>query len=80
MPNCQTNKRTKRDTIGNDSSEDEGQPATIQVYSGLYVNENAEILDNDQDSVFAEKVSTMFKIYQLNLLYETEISRFFSES
>lgn len=52
-----TNKRIKRDaTTGNDSSEDEGQPATIQVYSGLYVNENAEILDNDRDSVFAEKV------------------------
>lgn len=56
VPNCMKNKRTKRDTPANDSTEDEGQPATIQVYSGLYVNENAEVLDNDQDSVFAEKV------------------------
>lgn len=46
-------KRPKRDT----NSFDDGQPATIEVYSGLYVNENAEIVEGGDDSVFAEKVS-----------------------
>lgn len=52
-PNCAPN-RSKRDT---EDTNDEGHPATIEVYSGLYVNENAEVIDSDDDSVFAEKVS-----------------------
>lgn len=50
-------KRTKRET----DTEEDGLPATIEVFSGLYVNENAEVLDDDFDSVFKEKV-----IYQDN--------------
>lgn len=50
-PNC-AQSRSKRDT---EETNDEGHPATIEVYSGLYVNENAEVIDNDDDSVFAEK-------------------------
>lgn len=57
-PNCDP-KRPKRDVDDND----DGHPATIEVYSGLYVNENAEVIDGD-DSVFAEKV-TLDKHYQL---------------
>nr|XP_040222245.2 cuticlin-3 [Anopheles coluzzii]XP_040222246.2 cuticlin-3 [Anopheles coluzzii]XP_049463830.1 cuticlin-3 [Anopheles coluzzii] len=49
-PTC-TNKsgRTKRQT------DEEGQPATIEVFSGLHVNENAEVLSDDADSVLKEK-------------------------
>lgn len=36
-------------------SDDEGLPATIEVFSGLYVNENAEVINDDADSVFKEK-------------------------
>lgn len=49
-PKCDGTKRTKRET------DEEGSPATIEVFSGLYVNENAEVLDDDFDSVFREKV------------------------
>uniref|UniRef100_A0A182QJT9 ZP domain-containing protein n=1 Tax=Anopheles farauti TaxID=69004 RepID=A0A182QJT9_9DIPT len=49
-PTCSNkNRRTKRQT------EEEGQPATIEVFSGLHVNENAEVLSDDADSVFKEK-------------------------
>jgi hypothetical protein len=52
-PVCDGSTRTKRETdIG-----DDGSPATIEVFSGLYVNENAEVLGDDFDSVFKEKVS-----------------------
>lgn len=54
-PNCAGGKRIKRDS----SSFDEGHPATIEVYSGLYVNENAEIVEGNDDSVLAEKVSRL---------------------
>lgn len=51
-PTCNGSKRTKRET---DSDED-GLPATIEVFSGLYVNENAEVLGDDfSDSVLREK-------------------------
>lgn len=59
-PDC-ASRRSRRDT--EDSAED-GQPATIEVYSGLYVNENAEIIDNDSDSVFAEKVQISQETYE----------------
>lgn len=49
-PTCNGPKRTKRET------DEDGLPATIEVFSGLYVNENAEVLDDDFDSVFKEKV------------------------
>ncbi|XP_053677610.1 cuticlin-4 [Anopheles nili] len=49
-PTCSgKNRRTKRQT------EEEGQPATIEVFSGLHVNENAEVISDDADSVFKEK-------------------------
>lgn len=44
--------RSKRET----DSSDEGLPATIEVFSGLYVNENAEVFGDEYDSVFREKV------------------------
>uniref|UniRef100_A0A1Q3FZM4 Putative piopio n=1 Tax=Culex tarsalis TaxID=7177 RepID=A0A1Q3FZM4_CULTA len=37
------------------TTDDEGLPATIEVFSGLYVNENAEVINDDGDSVFKEK-------------------------
>lgn len=37
------------------TSDDEGLPATIEVFSGLYVNENAEVINDDGDTVFKEK-------------------------
>jgi len=49
-PLCDGSKRIKRETDG-----DEGLPATIEVFSGLYVNENAEVLGDDYDLVFREK-------------------------
>uniref|UniRef100_A0A182PF33 Nucleolar GTP-binding protein 1 n=1 Tax=Anopheles epiroticus TaxID=199890 RepID=A0A182PF33_9DIPT len=49
-PTCSNkNRRTKRQT------DEEGQPATIEVFSGLHVNENAEVLSDDADSVLKEK-------------------------
>jgi len=52
-PICNGSKRKKRDA-DTDNDED-GLPATIEVFSGLYVNENAEVLGDDYDSVFKEK-------------------------
>ncbi|XP_055607930.1 uncharacterized protein LOC129755451 [Uranotaenia lowii] len=52
-PTC-GRQRTKRQAATN-SSDDEGLPATIEVFSGLYVNENAEVVNDDGDSVFKEK-------------------------
>lgn len=60
-PNCGSN-RPKRDAA---DESDDGHPATIEVYSGLYVNENAEIIDGD-DSVFAEKVSEQFSPFVIS--------------
>lgn len=52
-PACGENaKRPKRQANGKD---DEGLPATIEVYSGLYVNENVDVSESDDDSVFKEK-------------------------
>lgn len=51
-PICNGTKRTKRET----DSDDDGLPATIEVFSGLYVNEQAEVIDDDYDSVSKEKV------------------------
>lgn len=59
-PECSQRKRPKRDSKSTtDSGNDDGQPATIEVYSGLYVNENAEIVEGTDDSVFAEKVKLL---------------------
>uniref|UniRef100_A0A6B2E8F3 Putative conserved secreted protein n=1 Tax=Phlebotomus kandelakii TaxID=1109342 RepID=A0A6B2E8F3_9DIPT len=57
-PECQNapacdSKRPKRQAEGK-VEDDEGHPATIEVYSGLYVNENAEVIDGD-DEVLKEK-------------------------
>lgn len=51
-PICDRSSRTKRET----DSSDDGLPATIEVFSGLYVNENAEVFGDEYDSVFREKV------------------------
>lgn len=48
-------KRPKRQSSG--VKEDDGLPATIEVYSGLYVNENNDSSESDDDdSVFRERV------------------------
>uniref|UniRef100_A0A2M4DLY2 ZP domain-containing protein n=1 Tax=Anopheles darlingi TaxID=43151 RepID=A0A2M4DLY2_ANODA len=44
-------KRTKRQS----GREEDGEPAMIEVFSGLRVNENAEVISDDADSVFKEK-------------------------
>ncbi|XP_037910060.1 uncharacterized protein LOC119650908 [Hermetia illucens] len=53
-PTCGSNKRPKRQANGKEDDSD-GLPAFIEVYSGLYVNENPEISESDGDSVFKEK-------------------------
>ncbi|KRT82059.1 hypothetical protein AMK59_4006 [Oryctes borbonicus] len=49
---CGSN-RVRRQANSADSSE--GTPATIEVYSGLYVNEANDLAKVDDDSVFSEK-------------------------
>lgn len=61
-PTCQeaplcTGKRPKRQTSV-DSKEEDGLPATIEVFSGLYVNENENSNESDDDAVYKEKVWT----------------------
>lgn len=56
-PNCDDTKRPKRQAQQADVKEDEGMPATIEVYSGLYVNENADVTEGDEDSVLREKTA-----------------------
>ncbi|XP_020802073.1 uncharacterized protein LOC110179051 [Drosophila serrata] len=58
-PTCQeaplcSGKRPKRQTAV-DSKEEDGLPATIEVFSGLYVNENENANDSDDDAVYKEK-------------------------
>jgi len=48
--------RKKRDTNIQGEVDDEGLPAAIEVYSGLYVNENLENIDYE-DSVLKEKTN-----------------------
>lgn len=48
-------KRQAASTTSASTTDDEGLPATIEVFSGLYVNENAEVINDDGDSVFKEK-------------------------
>ncbi|XP_043645823.1 uncharacterized protein LOC122615054 [Drosophila teissieri] len=52
-PQC-VGKRPKRQTAV-DSKEEDGLPATIEVFSGLYVNENENANDSDEDAVYKEK-------------------------
>ncbi|TMW45909.1 hypothetical protein DOY81_009006 [Sarcophaga bullata] len=57
-PECQmapicSGKRPKRQT-NNDNKDEEGSPATIEVFSGLYVNENVDGSEED-DSITKEK-------------------------
>lgn len=54
QPNCGGN-RLKRQANNGDSSE--GTPATIEVSSGLYVNEVNDLAKaSEEDSVYSEKV------------------------
>ncbi|XP_073845797.1 zona pellucida domain-containing protein piopio isoform X1 [Musca autumnalis] len=58
-PECQMaplcgGKRPKRQA-NNDNKDEEGSPATIEVFSGLYVNENVDITEGDDDSVSKER-------------------------
>lgn len=64
-PDCQkpptcTGKRTKRQSDNKTEDNDEGHPATIEVYSGLYVNENAEVVEG-ADDVLKEKVRILIE-------------------
>jgi len=54
-PSCGNNsvKRRRRDA---DSDKDGGTPATIEVYSGLYVNEATDIKGDVSDDIAREKV------------------------
>ncbi|ALC40748.1 pio, partial [Drosophila busckii] len=57
-PSCQqapvcSGKRPKRQA--SDGKDDEAMPATIEVFSGLYVNENENTNDSDEDAVYKEK-------------------------
>lgn len=54
-PTC-SGKRPKRQT-NNDNKDEDGQPATIEVYSGLYVNENVDVSEGDDDTVLKERVN-----------------------
>lgn len=47
-------RRSRRDT---DGDKDGSTPATIEVYSGLYVNEATDIKGDVNDDVAKEKVS-----------------------
>lgn len=47
--------------------DDDARPATIEVFSGLYVNENAEIIEGADDSVFAEKVNFLIDFIYFSL-------------
>lgn len=50
-------KRPKRQSSSSSGvKDDDGLPATIEVYSGLYVNENNDSSESDDDSVFRERV------------------------
>ncbi|KAJ8963335.1 hypothetical protein NQ318_018806 [Aromia moschata] len=44
----------------------EGTPATIEVYSGLYVNEANELAKQEDDSVYSERTSDSICISQKN--------------
>jgi hypothetical protein len=59
-PSCGAN-RLRRQATGAATPADpgEGTPATIEVYSGLYVNEANDLAKAglEEDSVFSEKVS-----------------------
>lgn len=58
MSNCGGN-RVRRQTEGSQSLDSEGTPATIEVYSGLYVNEVNEVAKEESDDPFiTEAVST----------------------
>ncbi|EDW02241.1 uncharacterized protein LOC6559638 isoform X2 [Drosophila grimshawi] len=57
-PSCQeaplcSAKRPKRQA--SDAKDEEALPATIEVFSGLYVNENENANDSDEDAVYKEK-------------------------
>ncbi|XP_064542624.1 cuticlin-4 [Drosophila montana] len=57
-PSCQeapvcTGKRPKRQA--SEGKDDEALPATIEVFSGLYVNENENANDSEEDAVYKEK-------------------------
>ncbi|EDW73841.2 uncharacterized protein Dwil_GK19473 [Drosophila willistoni] len=60
-PSCQeapvcSGKRPKRQTVSDNKDDDGALPATIEVFSGLYVNENENPNDNDdEDAVYKEK-------------------------
>lgn len=64
-PNCGTNRLRRQANNGADTTE--GTPATIEVYSGLYVNEANDLAKaglDDDDSVYSEKVGGVLFLYQ----------------
>lgn len=62
-PACNSISRRRRDTVNDDTVKgveglDGGTPATIEVYSGLYVNEASDVASKSDftDDVFRERV------------------------
>lgn len=67
-PDCSDRARRRRRDTANQDTNEEGHPATIEVYSGLYVNEDAEIIEGNDDSVFAVKVSLVNENFYFSFL------------
>ena len=58
-PHCErggSEGRIRRQIGGSNSTDEEGAPATIEVYSGLYVNEATDGKNDLVDNVHKEKV------------------------
>lgn len=56
--NCKNRLRRQANDASNPTTKGEGIPATIEVYSGLYVNEANDVSkDSEGDSIFSEKAS-----------------------
>lgn len=63
-PLCNSIARRRRDAANDDEVKGveglDGTPATIEVYSGLYVNEASDVSKSDfSDDVFKERVSRL---------------------
>lgn len=63
MSNCGGN-RVRRQTEGSQSLDAEGTPATIEVYSGLYVNEVNEVAKEESDDPFITEAVSAHKNQQ----------------
>lgn len=61
-PNCGSNRLRRQASTDDTNVDNEGTPATIEVYSGLYVNEANDLakVGLDDDSVYSEKVCALY--------------------